>query len=61
VAAAIDRRLSRPRQPLENVHSGQLDWQVIGCERTAACGADAEMVVNVLPMNGLLEWLGSTG
>ena len=37
---------------------GQLDWQVIGCARAAACGADAAMVVNALRVDELLAWAG---
>jgi hypothetical protein len=48
-----------PRHPEENVHSGQLDWLPIGCERAAACGADPAMVVNALPMDGLLAWISA--
>jgi putative hydrolase len=43
------------------VHSGQLDWLPIGCERASACGADAEMVVNSLPVDELLAWAGAKG
>jgi putative hydrolase len=35
---------------------GQLDWQLAGCERAAACGATAEMVVNAWSPDQLLAW-----
>jgi hypothetical protein len=41
------------------VHSGQLDWQPIGTARAAACGADSAMVVDALPTDGLLAWIGA--
>jgi putative hydrolase len=38
---------------------GQLDWQVLGCERAFACGVTAAEVVNALPADGLLAWTRS--
>jgi putative hydrolase len=35
---------------------GQLDWQYLGCERAALCGADASRVVNTWPAERLLQW-----
>jgi putative hydrolase len=35
---------------------GQLDWQYLGCERAAQCGADVSRVVNSWPAEELLEW-----
>ena len=35
---------------------GQLDWQHLGCERAALCGADVSRVVNSWPMERLLAW-----
>jgi putative hydrolase len=35
---------------------GQLDWQVIGCERAAACGVPADAVVNAMGADDLLAW-----
>ena len=35
---------------------GQLDWQVRGCERAAACGVSAEMVINTLRADEVLAW-----
>ncbi len=35
---------------------GQLDWQLRGCERAAACGVVAEMVINTLPAGELVAW-----
>ena len=35
---------------------GQLDWQYLGCERAALCGADVDRVVNSWPMPRLLAW-----
>lgn len=37
---------------------GQLDWQVNGCQRAAACGVDPERVVNTWPLDRLLAWSG---
>ena len=38
---------------------GQLDWQVNGCERAAACGVVADSVVNARSADALLEWAAS--
>jgi putative hydrolase len=35
---------------------GQLDWQIIGCERAQECGVPAERVVNTWTADQLLEW-----
>ncbi len=35
---------------------GQLDWQVIGCERAVECGVPVERVVNTWPADDLLAW-----
>jgi putative hydrolase len=35
---------------------GQLDWQVLGCERAFACGVTPETVVNAWPAAELLAW-----
>jgi putative hydrolase len=35
---------------------GQLDWQWLGCERAALCGADATRVVNSWPAEQLAHW-----
>ena len=35
---------------------GQLDWQLGGCERAAACGADPADVINTWPAEQLLAW-----
>jgi putative hydrolase len=35
---------------------GQLDWQIVGCERAAACGVDAGSVINTLDAVGVTEW-----
>jgi len=35
---------------------GQLDWQWLGCERAALCGADATRVVNSWPAEQLVHW-----
>ncbi len=38
---------------------GQLEWQPFGCERAAACGVPADIVVNTWPLEQLLAWTGS--
>ncbi|HEY9286544.1 MAG TPA: PHP domain-containing protein [Candidatus Dormibacteraeota bacterium] len=38
---------------------GQLDWQIRGCERAAACSVSAEMVINTLPAAELITWADS--
>ncbi|MEN3309219.1 MAG: putative hydrolase [Micromonosporaceae bacterium] len=35
---------------------GQLDWQVLGCERAVRCGLDPANVVNTWPQQRLLDW-----
>jgi putative hydrolase len=35
---------------------GQLAWQPYGCDRAAACGVQAKMVVNTLDADALLAW-----
>jgi putative hydrolase len=35
---------------------GQLAWQPYGCDRAAACGVQANMVVNTLDADALLAW-----
>jgi putative hydrolase len=35
---------------------GQLDWQVLGCERAARCGVGAESVINAWSADDLLAW-----
>ncbi|MEU0086705.1 PHP domain-containing protein [Streptomyces sp. NPDC006274] len=35
---------------------GQLDWQIIGCERAEECGVPAGRVVNAWTADQLLEW-----
>jgi len=35
---------------------GQLAWQPYGCDRAAACGVQAKMVVNTLEADALLAW-----
>jgi len=35
---------------------GQLDWQMIGCDRAIACGVPAASIVNTWPVEDLLAW-----
>ncbi|GAA4889724.1 PHP domain-containing protein [Streptomyces coeruleoprunus] len=35
---------------------GQLDWQVLGCERAEECGVPADRVINTWPADALLTW-----
>jgi putative hydrolase len=35
---------------------GQLDWQILGCERAEECGVPAERVVTTWPVEDLLAW-----
>jgi len=35
---------------------GQLDWQIAGCERAAACGVAADTVINTLSATNLVAW-----
>ena len=37
---------------------GQLDWQPFGCARAAACGVEADIIVNAWPVEKLLAWAG---
>ncbi len=39
---------------------GQLEWQLRGCERAAACGVSAEMVINTMPAGVLIAWTRAT-
>jgi histidinol phosphatase-like PHP family hydrolase len=38
---------------------GQLDWQMNGCERAAACGVSVDSVVNSWSADQLVSWAGS--
>ena len=40
---------------------GQLDWQITGCERAAACGVEAASVINTLDAGALTAWTGRKG
>jgi len=40
---------------------GQLEWQVYGCERAAACGVPTDAVVNALGVPELLAWSARAG
>lgn len=35
---------------------GQLDWQVLGCERAVECGVPTERVINTWPADRLVTW-----
>jgi putative hydrolase len=35
---------------------GQLDWQILGCERAEECGVPAERIVNTWNLDELLAW-----
>ena len=35
---------------------GQLEWQVYGCERAAACGVEPDRVINTRTADDLLAW-----
>jgi len=39
---------------------GQLDWQMLGCERAAACGVQAGAVINTMSAADLLAWTRRT-
>jgi putative hydrolase len=39
---------------------GQLEWQLRGCERAAACGVSAAKVINAMPAGELVEWTRMT-
>jgi len=38
---------------------GQLAWVRVGCERAHLCGVAPEMIVNAMPLEGLLAWTAS--
>jgi putative hydrolase len=38
---------------------GQLAWVRVGCERAHLCGVRPEMIVNAMPLDGLLAWTAS--
>jgi putative hydrolase len=38
---------------------GQLDWQILGCERAAACGVPVDSVVNAQGAEALVAWAAS--
>lgn len=38
---------------------GQLDWQMLGCERAAECGVPVGHVINTWPVERLLDWTRS--
>ena len=40
---------------------GQLDWQVLGCERAYLCGVTVDRVVNARGVEELLTWTGRAG
>jgi putative hydrolase len=40
---------------------GQLDWQITGCERAAACGVDTASVINTWDAGALTAWTGGRG
>jgi putative hydrolase len=40
---------------------GQLDWQILGCERAAACGVPVESVINAQGPDGLVAWAAARG
>jgi putative hydrolase len=35
---------------------GQLDWQVLGCERAAACGVPVDSIINTRSADELVAW-----
>ncbi len=35
---------------------GQLEWQLRGCERAAACGVSVDMVINTMTADDLVAW-----
>jgi len=39
---------------------GQLEWQLRGCERAAACDVSAEMVINTMHADELVAWTRKT-
>ncbi|HEV8627167.1 MAG TPA: PHP domain-containing protein [Acidimicrobiia bacterium] len=40
---------------------GQLEWQVYGCERAAACGVEPDRVINTRSAADLLAWTAHKG
>ncbi|MFD9406388.1 PHP domain-containing protein [Streptomyces sp. NPDC059989] len=38
---------------------GQLDWQMLGCERAVECGVPPERIVNTWSADELLTWTGT--
>ena len=40
---------------------GQLDWQILGCERAFACGVTPDRVVNAWNAGELLAWTATKG
>ena len=40
---------------------GQLEWQVYGCERAAACGVEPHRVINTRTASDLLAWTAHKG
>ncbi|MER6914376.1 PHP domain-containing protein [Streptomyces sp. NPDC000594] len=40
---------------------GQLDWQILGCDRAERAGVPPERVINTWSAGELLAWTGSTG
>jgi putative hydrolase len=40
---------------------GQLEWQVYGCERAAACGVEPDRVINTRTADDLLAWTTHKG
>jgi putative hydrolase len=39
---------------------GQLEWQLRGCERAAACDVSAALVINTMPADELIAWTRMT-
>ena len=39
--------------------TGQLEWQPHGCDRAAARGVPIERIINTLPVEDLLAWVGA--
>jgi len=40
---------------------GQLEWQIIGCERAALCGIPPQSIVNTMGTESLLAWTRTHG
>jgi putative hydrolase len=38
--------------------TGQLEWQINGCEKAVAAGVPVERIVNTWPLDTLLAWTG---